>query len=119
MPGLNYYPVFEAETIAAGGVAWSQPIPLWPNFSAHTLSLQATLDGTVKIEMYIRDDIETKDNTPFSGFTRTSGPEANGKQRKSLAFRGGGTARFKATETSGNNSVTISSYLWQGGGVRT
>jgi len=119
MPGHNYYTVFDSVTVTAGASSWSQPIPLWTNYSAHTFSQQVTGDGTVKVEMYIRDDIETKDSTVFSGFTRTSGPEADGKQRKSLAFRGGGAARFKVTETSGNNSAIISGYFWQGGGVRT
>jgi len=114
----NFHKVFDTVTVDPGGIAQSKPIPLWSNFPAHSLRGQITGDGTSKIEFYITtDDIETFEGTAFSGYTKVSGEEANGKISKSLAFRGGNKIIFKATETSGTDNVILNFDFWQGGGV--
>jgi len=112
--------VFDTVTVDPGGMAWSTNIPLWAIFTAHSFSGQITGDGTLMIELYVSvDDIEVKDSTVCSGYTKVSGPDGDGKFMKSLSFRAGATVRFKATETSGTSSVIINGDFCQTGGVRS
>lgn len=120
MKNTHFYTVFDTVTVDPGGTSWSTAIPLWGQFTSHSLRGQITGDGTVKVEFYVKtDDIETKEGTAFSGYTKVSGEVADGKISKSLSFRGGNTVRFKATETGGTNSVIMNFDFWQGGGVRS
>jgi len=119
MQGVSVINVFNAEVIAASGTTWSKPIPLWPGFHAHSFDGVITGDGDLTITAYVTAyNNEVLDSTVVSAYTKTSGPETDGKFRKSLAIRAGTSIRFKVVNSDGVNDATITSDFCQTAGGR-
>ena len=100
---------FDSVEIAAGQSAWSQPVVLQDHMTDHAMEYEITGNGTLSLTVYtsISGRKWVNNGVKGSALTKTTGPDGDGIDIIPLLLKPGDLIKFKATETGGVSSATL------------